>query len=194
MLSWKYLTWDVRKQALGYLMFLKSKQSEKMKGRGCANGRPQREYITKEESSSPTVSLYALMGFCVIDAMEGRTVITVDIHGAFLQGNWPQDKHPGYIMFEGIMVDIICEIDPTYHDKIIWSKDCKKTFLYGRLIKFVYGTLLGAIISYNKLSKHLTDHRFVQNEYDMCTFNKMVNGDQVKVQFHVDNLKVSHKD
>ena len=59
--------------------------------------------------------------------------------------------------------------------KIIWSKDRKKKFLYGRLIKAVYGTLLGAIILYNKLSKHLTNHGFVQNEYDMCTFNKMVN-------------------
>ena len=27
----------------------------------------------------------------------------------------------------------------------------------------------------------------------MCTFNKMVNGEQVTVQFHVDDLKVSHK-
>ena len=62
MLSWKDLTWDIRKQALDYLMFLKQKHSGKMKGRGCTDGRPQREYITKEESSSPTVSLYALMG------------------------------------------------------------------------------------------------------------------------------------
>ena len=28
----------------------------------------------------------------------------------------------------------------------------------------------------------------------MCTFNKMVNGEQITVQFHVDDLKVSHKD
>ena len=87
MLSWKDLTWDIRKQALGYLMFLKRKRSGKMKGRGSANGRPQREYITKEESSSLTVLLYALMGSCVINAMEGRRVITVDIPGAFLQGD-----------------------------------------------------------------------------------------------------------
>ena len=40
MLSWKNLTWDIRKQALGYLMFLKRKHSGKMKGRGCADGRP----------------------------------------------------------------------------------------------------------------------------------------------------------
>ena len=51
MLSWKDLTWDIRKKVLGYLIFFKRKQSRKMKGRGCADGRPQREYITKEKSS-----------------------------------------------------------------------------------------------------------------------------------------------
>ena len=119
----------------------------------------------------------------------------IDIPGAFLHGEWSQDKHPGYIMFEGIMVKMICEIDPSYNINVIWSKDRKKKFLYGRLVKAVYGILLGAIIFYNKLSKHLTDHGFTQNEYDICTFiNKMVNGEQITVQFHVDNLKVSHKE
>ena len=27
-----------------------------------------------------------------------------------------------------------------------------------------------------------------------CTFNKMVNGEQITVQFHVDDLKISHKE
>ena len=80
MLPRKDLTWDIRKQALGYLMFLKRKRSGKMKGRGCADGHPQQDYITKEESSSPTVSLYALMASCVMDALDDRKVITVDIY------------------------------------------------------------------------------------------------------------------
>ena len=111
-------------------MFLKRKQSGKMKGRDCANGRPPQEYITKEESSSPTVSLYALMGSYLMDAMDKRKVITVNIPGAFLRGNWPQDEHPGYIMFKGIMMDMICKIDQSYHDKIIWRKNRKRKFLY----------------------------------------------------------------
>ena len=54
-------------------MFLKRKQSEKMKERGCANGRPQQEYITEEESTLPTVSLYGLMGLCLmIQWTEGK--------------------------------------------------------------------------------------------------------------------------
>ena len=127
----------------------------------------QRDYIAKEESSSPTVSLYALMGSCVMDALDDRKVIMVDTPGAFLQDEWPQDEHPGYIMFEGIMVKMVCEIDPSYHKNVIWSKDHKKKILYVRLVKAVYGTLLGEIIFYNKLSKHLADHGFTQNEYDM---------------------------
>ena len=129
MLSWKDLTWDIRKQALGYLVFLNRKQSEKMKVRGCANERPQQQYITKKESRLPIVPLHTLMASCVMDAMDGRKVTNVDIPGAFLQGDGPQGEHPGYIMFEGIMVDMIREIDPAYHDKIIWSKDRKKKFL-----------------------------------------------------------------
>ena len=85
MLSWKDHIWDIRKQALGYLVLLKRKQIRKMKGRGYADGRPQQEYIIKEESSSPTVLLYALMGSCVIDALDDRKVLTVDIPGAFPQ-------------------------------------------------------------------------------------------------------------
>ena len=68
-------------------MFLKRKQSGKMKGRGCADGHPQQKHIMKEESSPPTVSLCALMESCVMDTMGQREVITVAIPGAFLQGN-----------------------------------------------------------------------------------------------------------
>ena len=139
------------------------------------------------------INIY-LMDPCLMDEMNNRKVITVDIPGIFLQGNWTQDKYPGYIMFEGIMMEMICEIDPSYYNKIIRSKGHKKKFIYGQLIKVLYRTLFRAILFYNKLSKHLINHGFVQNEYDMCIFNKMVNGEKITVQFHVDDLKVSHKD
>ena len=62
------------------------------------------------------------------------------------------------------------------------------------MIKAVYGTLLAAIIFYKKLSKRFQDQGFICNDYDMCTFNKMMNGNQLMVQFHVDDLKASHPD
>ena len=155
MLPQKEVTSDIRKTALSYLMFLKRKRNGKVKARGCADGRPQREYITKEESSSPTVSLYALMSSCVMDAIEGRKVITCDIPGAFLQADWP-DNRDCYIKFTGVMVDMICEINPEYEKNVIITKKGKK-LMYGKLTKAVYGTLLGAILFYEKLKKQLED-------------------------------------
>ena len=40
MLSTCNVTWDIRKQMLGCLIFLKRKRSRKTKGRGSANARP----------------------------------------------------------------------------------------------------------------------------------------------------------
>jgi hypothetical protein len=180
----------IRFEALNYLMFLKRKRCGKIKARGCADGRPQREYISKDESSSPTVSIYALMTSCLMDAIEGRKVATCDIPGAFLQADWPADRDC-YLKFEGAMVSMICDIDPKYRDNIVYGKNGRK-FVYAKLTKAVYGTLLGAILFYEKLSKQLIDWGYIANCYDRCTFNKMVDGNQITIQFHVDDLKISH--
>jgi hypothetical protein len=172
-------------------MFLKRKRDGTVKARGCADGRPQREYISKDESSSPTVSIYTLMASCLIDAIDDRKVVTCDIPGAFLQANWPADQDC-FLKFEGVMVDMICQIDPKYKRNVIYRG--KNKFIFARLNKAVYGTLLGAIMFYQKLSKQLTDRDYVQNDYDPCTFNKVINGEQVTIQFHVDDLKISHKE
>ena len=119
-LSEANVTWEIKQIALGYLMFLKRKRNGKMKGRGCADGRPQREYISKEELLSPTVSIYALFSSCIIDALNERSIITIDIPGAFLQGIWPQDQHLGYLKFEGVMIDMLCQIEPLYQEYIIY--------------------------------------------------------------------------
>ena len=73
-------------------MFLKRKRTSDIKARGCADEQPQREFISKEESSSPTVSTYSLFIYCAMDAMEGRQVVMYDIPGAFLQADWPEDN------------------------------------------------------------------------------------------------------
>ena len=128
-------------------MFLKRKRAGDVKARVCADGRPQHEYISKEESSLPTVSTYALFISCAMDAMEGQKVVTCDIPGAFLQANWPEDNDC-YLKFEGLMVKMICEIVPSYKKYLLTNKTTGKKRLYGKLTKAEYGTLLGAILLY----------------------------------------------
>ena len=92
------------------------------------------------------------------------------------------------------MVKMICEIDPSYEKYVLTNKTTGKKRLYGKLTKAVYGTLLGAILFYQKLSGQLYEWGYEQNPYDPCTFNKNIDGQQTTIQFHVDNLKLSHMD
>jgi len=68
------VTYELRKKSLTHLVFLKRKRCGKVKGGGCADGRKQRKFISKEEASSPTVSTHALMVTCLVDAIEGATL------------------------------------------------------------------------------------------------------------------------
>jgi hypothetical protein len=51
---------------------------------------------------------------------------------------------------------------------------------------------LGARLFYDKLQASLELIGFTVNDYDECTFNSMIDGKQCTIQFHVDNLKMSH--
>ena len=108
-----------------------------MKARGCSNGRSQQEFISKDESSYPTVLTYALFISYAMDAMEGRQVVTCDIPDAFLQANWPEDNNR-YLKFEGLMVKMIWKTDPSYEKYVLTNKSTVKKKLYGELINVVY--------------------------------------------------------
>jgi hypothetical protein len=96
-----------------------------------------------------------------MDAIEGKKVATCVIPGAFLQADWPEDRDC-YLKFEGAMVSMICDIDSKYSKNIIRGKN-GKIYIYAKLTKAVYGTLLGVIIFYAKLSKQLIDWGYEPN-------------------------------
>ena len=68
-------------------MFLKQERCGNIKGRGCADGRKQREYLTKDDTSAPNMATEDLFLTCLIDAMEHQKVSTVDIPVEFMQAD-----------------------------------------------------------------------------------------------------------
>lgn len=186
----KTLTHAEKRGALDYLMFLKEKRTGKIKGRGCADGRKQRLYTAKEDASSPTVAIESLMLTCVIDAKEKRDVATADIPGAFMQADMDEVV---YMRLEGKMVEILLEIAPEVYGPYVTEVNGKKV-LYVLLVKALYGTLRAALLFWRKLTGKLTSWGFELNPYDQCVANKMVNGKQCTIVWHVDDLKISHED
>ena len=56
--------------------------------------------------------------------------------------------------------------------------------LVGKISKAIYGTLLGAIIFFNKQNLVIVNMEFKMNEYDECNFNKMINRYPCTIQMH----------
>ena len=167
------LSYEQRRRSLAYTMFMKLKSDEvTIKGRGCADGRKQRDWLSKEDTSSPTVSTEGLMLSCMVDVMKDREVATVDIPGAFLQTDY--DKVDIHIKLEGAMVTLIEDIDPEYYKDFIFTYKRGRKCMYAEAKKAIYGTLEASLLFWAKLSKSLEEMGYQRNEYDWCVMNKII--------------------
>ncbi len=64
--------------------------------------------------------------------------------------------------------------------------------LYLRLQKALYSMMKSTLLFYRKLVLELQEMGFEISPYDPCAANKMVNGTQMPIRWHVDNLMISH--
>jgi hypothetical protein len=184
------LSRDEKLASLHYLMFLKKKRCGRIKGRGCADGRKQRIHTKKEDASSPTVAIEAVMLSCVIDAEEERDVATVDIPGAFMQVDTDEIVR---MRLHGKMAELLVHINPNMYQKYVVHENGKPV-IYVLLKKALYGTLRAALLFWRRLSSQLKEWGFIVNPYDPCVVNKQINGKQCTILWHVDDLKISHVD
>ncbi len=79
------LTVEQRAKILQSHMFIGQKQTGETKARMVAGGNMQRGHVTKDESSSPTVSTKAVLLTSIVDARKGRDIAVLDILNAFIQ-------------------------------------------------------------------------------------------------------------
>ena len=56
----------------------------------------------------------------------------------------------------------------------------------------LYGTMLDILLYHSKFTKSLASIRFYINLYDPCVANKMIDGSQMIIGFHVDGCKLIH--
>ena len=99
------------------------------------------------------MSTEVIMLLCMIDAMEGLEVLTVDIPGTILHTNYCKvDIH---INLEGAMVTRIKDIDPYYYKDFVYEDKRGRNCMYEEYKKGIYGTVEAALIFWGKLSKSL---------------------------------------
>ena len=78
-----------RKAQVAIMLLTKKTLTKEIKGRMVFNGKPTREWLSKEDTSSPTATLESIFLTTTIDANEGRDVMTMHNPNAFIQTELP---------------------------------------------------------------------------------------------------------
>ena len=189
------LSIEEKRKALRAINLIKEKRNGTLKGRTCADGSSQRQYLKQDESvASPTASLESILTTLLIDAHEGRDVAIFDVPGAYLQAdlNAGDDKERVILKLTGDFVDIMCQVNPEHTVNVIYENG--KKVLYMAILKAIYGCIESALRWYELFSQTLKKEGFVINPYDRCVANKIINGKQCTIVWYVDDNKLSHKD
>ena len=188
----KDLTSSERKEVLESHLFLKEKRDATVKGRMVAGGNKQRGKIEKLDASSPTAALESVLLTAIIDAHEGRDVAVIDIPNAFVQTRLENDADKAIMRLRGKLAELMVKVAPEIYTKYVIVNSKGETVLYVRLLNALYGIMKAALLFYQRFVTDLKSIGFEINPYDPCVANKMVNGKQLTVVWHVDDLKVSH--
>ena len=121
--------------------------------------------------------------------------MTADIPNAFVQTDVDAHEIGKRIIMKirGPLVDMLVEMSPeVYGDYVVYEG--KSKVLYVKMLKALYGMLQSSLLYYKKFRKDIESIGFKVNPYDPCVANRMVNGSQHTITWHVDDLKSSHKD
>ena len=180
-------------QVMEAVNLIKKKRNGTIKGRSCLNGSKQKKFLKEGESiASPTVCLEAILMTLGIDIYEERDVAIFDVPGAYLHALMPEDKNV-IMVLRGKFVDIMCQVDPSYHEYVTVNSKGQKV-LYLKILRALYGCIESALLWYQLYAETLEGLGFKINPYDRCVANKVINGSQCTICWYVDDNKISHAD
>ena len=173
------------------MLFITDKRNGDVKAREVAIGSKPCMYdgYNNSNGSFPTVKTGILFITVLVDAHERRSVAMLDIQNTFLHTD--NDEYIFMVLREKL-AELIVKVDPSLYSKYVIPSKQGLPMLYVKLTKALYGMLISAMLFYKKLRENLEGKGLEVNPYDPCVANKLVNGSQMTVCWHVDDLKISH--
>jgi hypothetical protein len=136
-------------------MFIGQKQTRETKARIVAGGNTQRGHVTKEESSSPTVSTKAVLLTSIVDAHKGRDVAVIDIPNAFIQTRVDDAKDHVIICITGVIVVWLVKVAPKVYGSYVATNSKGINSLLIECYNAIYGTMVAGLLYYHKFSSSL---------------------------------------
>ena len=89
-------------------------------------------------------------------------------------------------------MDMLVQVDSNmYGPHVVYERGRK--VVYVQVLKAIYGMLTASLLWYKKFRKDLEAIGFKFNDYDACIANRIKDGSQQTIRFHVDDIMSSHK-
>ncbi len=119
--------------------------------------------------------------------------MVIDVPNAFIQTVVEDESKRVIICICGMLVDMLVKIAPeVYKDYVSMDKRGNEQLLV-ECLNALYGTMVASLLYYQKFTKSLQENGYKMNPYDPCVCNKIIDGKQCTICFHVDDCKISHK-
>ncbi len=173
-------------------MFVFKKRTGDTKARLVGGGNKQRDYLTKEDSSLPTVATESVLLTSIVDADEKQDVTIIDIPNVFIQTLVEDKKDWVIIQIHGVVVDWFTKIAPEVYTQYVSADRKGGKMLLVECMNAIYGTMIAGLLYCRNFAESLERKKFIKNPYDPCIWNKVIKRKQCTICFHVDNCKISH--
>ncbi len=163
------LTVEQQTKILQSHMFIGQKQTGETKARMVAGGNTQQGHVTKEESSSPTVSTKTVLLTLIVNTHKGRDVAVIDIPNAFIQTRVDVAKDHVIIRITGVIVDWPVKVAPKVYALYVATNSKGVNSLLVECYNAIYGTRVAGLLHYHKFSSSLKNRGFtVKPVWSMC--------------------------
>jgi hypothetical protein len=174
-------------------VFVKKKRSGQIKACKVAGGNKQRDFISKENASSPKVATESVLLTSLVDAQENCNVAIIDIPNAFIQTVVEDNKDKVVMRIRGHMADILVKVAlKVYGPYLSTDKQGRKQLLV-ECLNAIYSTMVASLLYYWKFTRSLKNQGYTIDPYDPCVWNKIMEKKQIMICFHVNDCKVLHK-
>ena len=130
---------------------MEEKRDGGIKGRTCADGSKQQQYLKEGDSAaSSTVSLEGLMATLVLGAHEGRQFGSFDVPRAFPRAEFPEDRLVVLKLRGEHMVNMMCDVNLAHRPNVRYENG--KKVLYLKVLQAIYGCIESALAWYTAVT------------------------------------------
>lgn len=96
------------------------------------------------------------------------------------------------MVLEGRTAELSAMVPLEVYQKYIHHRQ-RQAYIYYKLNVALYGILNAALLFWKKLTASLNLQRFIITPSYWCIANKIINGYQCTILWHVDDLKILHR-